>query len=435
MSSEPGVADAVRALLTPHPSLGLPIPAYGGRSLPNVTASVARALDVRPEDGVPLLPPLDEDLDPFAGRRSEGPIVVFLVDALGWSALPAIRSSTGGEPGLEWLRGARPITSVFPTTTTVALTSLSTGESPSRHGVVGHRIYLPTFGAVTEILRMAPSGVREGDAFVGPEWTPDTVSGVPTAFRRGLPATALTRERFEHSAFTRMVYDGASFVGYNTASEFAHQLTALLDRSEPPPVIYAYWDDLDTVQHLRGPLPEFAEFELGQIDRILAAVARRLPSSRLRQTTLLLTSDHGQVATTPAAEVALDREPAIRDRLTRPPCGDRRAGFLAARPGELDALARAVAERFPAGTRVIGMSEAVSGGLFGGPPYHPELAARLGDLLVLPPPPAGLTYRLPGQPLRTRHLAGAHGGIDPEELLVPLVTGSLSDLFGRPADR
>jgi hypothetical protein len=52
----------------------------------------------------------------------------------------------------------------------------------------------------------------------------------------------------------------------------------------------------------------------------------------------------------------------------------------------------------------------------------------LGDLLVLVPSPAGLTYLPPGAALPSRYLLGAHGGLEPDELIVPLVAGFLSDI-------
>lgn len=415
-------------LLRPQGSLGLPVPDYlAGRTLPNVTASVVRALDAEISGAPALLPPLARDLDPFEGRRAEGPVVVFLLDALGWNATRAGGRPAGALPS-AWSARANPIASVFPTTTTVALTSLSTGESPGRHGIVGHRVYLPEYGGVVEILRMTPAGVGPSDTLVGSEWTPLHVSGVANVFRRGLPAVALSRDRFEGTGFTRMLYDGSEFVAYSTAADFAHQLAELLGRARPPSAIYAYWDELDTVQHLRGPRPEFAAFEAGQVARILTAAAARLDPGRARRTTVILSSDHGQVPAERSQEVAIDREPSIASHLLYPPTGDRRAGFLRARPGELEALEQALRERLPEGSRVVPMAEAIDAGLFGPPPYHLQLAERLGDLLVLVPPPAALTYRAPGSTPRPRYLVGAHGGLHPDELLVPLVAGSLAEL-------
>jgi len=423
---------ALASLLAPHPKLGVPVPAYEARSLPNVTHSVARALGREVSGDPPILPPLADDLDPFEGRRAEGPIVVLLVDGLGWSALTEPTSSLEDGIPAAWSERLRPITTVFPTTTTVALTSLSTAEPPSRHGVVGHRMFLPSYGVVAELLRMSPIGVASPDALVNSEWSPSMVSGVPSVFRRGLPALALSRDRFEGTGFTRMIYDGASFTGFSTAADFAHLLAEALGRADPPDLVFAYWDELDLVQHLRGPRPEFTRFEVAQVHRILAAAARRLDARTAGRTTVVMTSDHGQVPTDPKDEVAIDASPTILPHLLRPPTGDRRAGFFTARPGHLEALTGALEARLPIGHRIVSMPTAISAGLFGPPPYHPELTERLGDLLVLVPSPAGLTYRLPGAPARAHFLAGAHGGLEPAELIVPLLAGSLSDLGGGP---
>lgn len=424
----PDVEREVRSLLAPNPKLGVPVPAYEARSLPNITSSVVRSLGREVAGEPPILPPLADDLDPFEGRRAEGPVVVLLVDGLGFSAL----LNTEGFPSYgvptHWIDRARPITGVFPTTTTAALTSLSTAEPPSRHGVVGYRMFLPSFGVVAEVLRMTPLGVARPDTLVRPDWSPSLVSGTPSIFRRGVPATVLSQEEFEGSGFTRMIYDGASYTGFSTAADFAFLLSEVLGREDPPSLVFAYWSELDTVQHLRGPQPEFTAFEAGQVHRILAAASARLGRSRARRTTVLITSDHGQVPAERTDDVAIDAEPPILSHLLLPPTGDRRAGFFTARPGHLEALRAALEARLPEGRQILSMAAATSCGLFGPPPYHAELPERLGDLLVLVPSPAAVTYRLPGTPARARFLRGAHGGLEAAELIVPLIAGSLADL-------
>ena len=415
-------------LMRPTPGLGLPVPAYDGRSLPNITSSAIRATGQVVTGEPALLPPLAAGLDPFGGRPAPGPVVLFLIDGLGWNAFA--EAARADEPGIPttWTTRARPLTSVFPTTTTVALTSLSTAESPGRHGVVGHRIYLPAYGAVTEILRMSPIGVASGEALAGPGWEPSSISGIPTVFRRGADGLALTRDRYEKEAFTKLIYDGTSFQGYATGADFAHQLAEVLGRPEPPPIVLAYWDELDMVQHLRGPKIEFAGFEVGQVARILAAAARRLDPASARRVTVLVTSDHGQVPADRPSEIAIDRHPEILAHLQHPPVGDRRAAFLAARPGHRESLEEALAHRLPPGHRLVRTESALSAGLLGPPPFHPEIEPRLGDLLALVPSPAGISYRIPGAAPRSRYLEGAHGGLEPAELLVPLIAGPLGEL-------
>jgi hypothetical protein len=424
-----------RRLVEPHPRLGVPVPAYGGRSLPNVTTTVARAAGA--ELGAPSLPALATDLDPFEGRRSEGPVVVLLVDGLGYLALQRHAQGPAAATLPGPARRPRPITSVFLTTTTVALTSLSTAAAPAAHGVVGHRQYLPRFGAVADLLRMSPIGAGSAsDLLVGSTWSPAHISGVPSVFRRGVPGVAVSRERFATSGFTRLLYDGAEYVGYSTLSEFALLLRAVLGRDPPPAVVFAYWDDLDTVHHLQGPSDDAVEFELEQVARLLRFARRGLSPARARATTVLVTADHGHVGVDPEQELKVDRDPALLDLLQRPSSGDRRAGLFSARPGRSEELSAMLRARLPPGSHTISVPEALEAGLFGPPPFHPELKERLGDVIGLPRAPGGIAYTVPGRTGGPSRMLSAHGGLDPEELLVPLLAGSLEEWSPpAPADK
>ena len=413
------------------PRLGIPLPAYGGRSIPNLTVSLAHAVG-RPDRASLPLPGLAPVLDPFHGGRLEGTVVVFLVDGLGWLALHESAARQPGGPASRWVGLSKPLTSVFPTTTTVALTSLSTGAAPGQHGVVGHRVYLPRFDTVAELLRMSPLGVGTAETLVGPDWTPSVVSAVPSLFRRGLPAVAVSRDRYQGSGFTRLLYDGAEFVAYATLGDFASALVDLLSRSEPPPVVFAYWDDLDVTEHLRGPLPGLLDLEVDRVASLLAFVAHHLEPRVVRRSTLILTGDHGQVPMAPDHQLIADQDRGLLDLLAHPPSGDRRATYFSARPGRRSELKEVLEARRPPRSHLLEMPDAVEGGLYGPAPFHPELSSRLGDFLLLMPSPGGVSYTVLGNRPRGRPMKGAHGGLEPDELLVPMVAGSFEEVAAGP---
>lgn len=427
--SDTAFAAEADRLIRPDSRFGVPVPAYEGNSLPNIASTLVKLLGGGSFRSPPPLPALADELDPFHGRRPEGPVVVLLVDGLGWQALLSSAARGPNGPAVRWLSQARPITSVFPTTTTVALTSLSTGASPGQHGVVGHRVYLPHFGTVVEMLRMSPLGVRASETLVGPEWSPQLVSGVPSIFRDGLRGVALSRDRFEGSGFTRLIYDGAEFVPIATSSDLALGLVDVLTRPDPPSLVFAYWDDLDVAMHIRGPHPGLVDMELERVDAVLSFVHRHLPSGLSRSVATIITGDHGQVPMEQDRQLVADRDRTLLSYLSRPPSGDRRATFFSARKGQLSALREALLERLPPGGRLIEIPEAIEGGLFGPPPFHPELSERLGDLLVLMPSPGGVSYTVPGGRSRS-HMRGAHGGLEVDELLVPLIAGTFATLSG-----
>jgi len=434
MSAPPSLgrplSGAEAALLRPDPRLGIPLPAYGGRSLPNVAATVARAVGGDDAGPVPFAASLAPDLDPLEGRRPEGPIVVLLADGLGWFSFDRWTRAARAPSAARWGRLARPITTVFPTTTVPALVSLSSGTAPSQNGVVGYRQFLPGFGVVADLLKMSPVGVPQPETLVGPDWSPALVSGAPSIFRRGAHGVAVSREKFQGSGLTRLLYDGAEYVPYATASDLAHLLVDRIGAEHPPPVIYTYWDELDTVQHWRGPVDRLFGFEAERLAHLLEFVAREVDPARARRTTVLVTADHGQVPLDPARQLRVDLTPEIAREMSRPLAGDRRAGYFSALPGREGALHDALRAALPEGSRLLRMGEALDAGLFGPPPYHPELRARLGELLALVPEPTGLVALPPGaRPSARGEFLGGHGGLSAEELLVPLVRGGLAD-FG-----
>ncbi|HEV2316842.1 MAG TPA: alkaline phosphatase family protein [Thermoplasmata archaeon] len=383
-------------------------------------------------DGPAVAAPLGADLDPTHGRRTEGPIVILLVDSLGWTAFRAATERRGfieRHPGLRaWAEAARPITTVFPSTTTAALTSLSVAAGPATHGIVGHRQYLPRWGLVADMLRMAPMTAPGSDTLIGPGWTRRELTDSPTVFELGVRTAVISRDRFQGTGFTRLLYEGAEYRPYSTASDLAEELTQVLSRDDPPEAVFVYWDELDTVHHVRGPHAHLAELELERLVGLISAAAGRLDPARARATSLWVTGDHGQVAAPESSNVALDRHPELLATLTLPPAGDRRAGFFVPRAGLREEFQRRLAPLLPTGTLFLEMERAIEEGLFGPPPYHPELRLRTGEVLVLPPKPAGMTYAAPGNPVPRRLFAGAHSGLEREELWVPLIAGPLSEL-------
>jgi len=246
-------------------------------------------------------------------------------------------------------------------------------------------------------------------------------------------AVAVSRDDFEGKGFTRMLYDGAAYESYSTGSDLAATVARVLDRASPPPFVVVYWDELDTLEHLLGPYDGAVDLEIDRVVGLFDFAARATGPTVSRRTTVLITADHGVVPIEPRAQVAVESVPEVARHLSRPPTGDRRAGLFTARRGEVEGLASALLESLPPGSKVLPGPEAVRLELFGPPPFHPELLERVGDLVALVPSPAGITYTLPGRARGPRELLGAHGGLEREELLVPLVSGSLADCALGPA--
>ena len=79
-------------------------------------------------------------------------VVVLVLDGLGWRQL---EQRANVAPVLNSLAGG-PISTVAPSTTATALSSIATGLTPAEHGILGYRMLMR--GAVTNMLRWATDG-------------------------------------------------------------------------------------------------------------------------------------------------------------------------------------------------------------------------------------------------------------------------------------
>ncbi|MFM9133790.1 MAG: alkaline phosphatase family protein, partial [Actinomycetota bacterium] len=106
-----------------HPSPVLP--RYGAGSLPDIIPVLCGpAGSARMQSWMP---------DALAGARR---VVMLVIDGLGWNQL---KERTHVAPALAAMSGGA-ITSVAPSTTATALTSITTGLTPGEHGLIGYRM-------------------------------------------------------------------------------------------------------------------------------------------------------------------------------------------------------------------------------------------------------------------------------------------------------
>jgi hypothetical protein len=423
----------VQELGRPWGGLPVPRPRFEGASLVNVAVSLLR--DLGDESPAGPLPPL---LPEYGLTVDDGDAAVLVVvDSFGWNCVEALVSHPEDPVELAvaslLAERAHPLTTVFPTTTAASLVSLSTAAAPGSHGILAYIQYLPQYGCLVNTLRMAPAYSQiPPDLFKGPSFDPQEWVRLPTLFRRLGTGAALTERPLVDSGFTRVLYDGAEIQGHGSLSELSVHLEHCLERqdSQRPRLIMVYWSALDTALHLEGPDPRLMKRELGLIFHALAAAVRPVaPRHRVR---FLVTGDHGHIETPRERCRLVHSDPEWVALLARPPSGEGRASFLRAREGRLLELRSHLSAHLPADWVCLETRRLIHDGFLGPPPHHPELLERFGDLVVLPPRGATLAYRPPG--FRGPELAGllgGHGGLTPEELLVPLVTFSGEELVSR----
>jgi len=395
-------------------------PDYSGRGLLNLAATVLDVLGLRRADDPPPLAGLEARL-----RDGVRNVVVVLADGLGWDQLhrlseqgdvPFIAGLMGGASGAQLLEA----TTVFPSTTTAAITTMNTARTPQEHGNIAYFTWLEEFGAVAQMLRWGPGVNRRGSFFDDPRNDPRAHVKVPSiharARQRGARTYVVEPEIFRAEAMTRMHAAEAEFRGYLLTSTMSVRLGELLDGRPwgvAPGYVYAYWAGVDTSAHWHGPGSREEAAEAAGLD---LALSRTFSRPGRGDTLVVLTADHGHARVDPARLIDLEADAELRAMLRNPLAGEPRCVFIHTdRPAEVK---RHLDERYPRALAVFDRDELVEAGMFGrGDPTL--VRKRVGEICAFVRADRGATIvRVDGQVVLHR---GSHGGMSADEMRIPVI--------------
>ena len=371
--------------------LHLPLPDYGSGSLADVLPAVLHGMGVPGGSDALAL-----DVSPRT--------CVLLVDGLGMSALRADPAAAPFLTSLFDAEGSRAITTVFPSTTPIALTSLGTGLPPGRHGLAGLFIRLPDGQVVNTLAIPSQTDLR-------------ALQPYPTAFERaaaaGVAVTRVGPRAFDGEGLTEAGLRGGAYAGAESVGERVAEAAAAV-RGAARSLTYVYYGELDATGHRRGCRSEAWRHELTHVDRFVEQLAAALPAG----STLLVTSDHGMVDVPADRRVDVSAIPALRHGV-EVVAGEMRGAQVHALPGAADDVLSAWCAVLGEDFWVMSRDEAIDGGLFG-PVVEDRVRPLVGDVLAVARTDAAVVDPrvLPPAVLG---LVGMHGSVTEDELVVPLL--------------
>jgi hypothetical protein len=329
-------------------------------------------------------------LDPLVATQiPEGrTYVLVLFDGLGVAQL----AHEEAEP----LRNSHRTTlqTTFPSTTSVALATVATGLTPSRHGLVAHLTWLEEENRVVNTLKwvdLAGDTVHHDYASVLPR---------PNLWERlrsgGIEPITVQPGAFEGSPLSRLLYRGARFEPTWDDEDLVAATATLA--AEPNRLIFTYFWPVDFAGHVYGlDSPEFSN-AVGLASRIWERILATVPAG----VTVIGTADHGLIEYRDEDKVLI-RQKAFRELRY---AGDPRGVQVWGKTPALEALATATGSVMVDPISLLG------------PEPSPEAEKRTGDSLLLAPP--GKVLLPPGFDKRLRSY---HGGLEPAELEIPLLIG------------
>jgi hypothetical protein len=379
------------------------VPLYGKAALSDLTPSLLAALGL-PGHRNPL------NLAPV------GSACLLLVDGLGWDMVldkpkhaPFLAGLAGGERG-------RSISAGFPSSTAVSIASIGTGKTPGEHGIVGYTMGIPGYDRAMNNLRWSLHGpgphVDLRSIIVPEDLQPD-----PTSFQLaeegGVNAYTVGPREHMASGLTRAALRGAQYRPAFSMGDLAGETIAAL-KAPGRNFVYAYHPDLDMTGHVRGIGSHAWRLQLGLVDQLAQALAERLP----RDSTLVITGDHGMVDVAPEDRIDFDQEPTLQPGV-RLLGGEPRARHVYTREGAQAEVLAAWRERLGDRMWVLEREDAIERGWFG-PTVSDGARARIGDVIAAAQGPVGIVQ--PSVLSVEAMLVGHHGSLTAAEQLVPFLT-------------
>jgi predicted AlkP superfamily pyrophosphatase or phosphodiesterase len=408
--------DSVAAVEAARFGPGFVRPLYESYGFARIPGTVERLLTGQ---GGPALP--EASLGNL-GQRHET-VVLVLIDALGWRFFAPYAAQ---HPFLQRFMAdgvVSRLTTMFPSTTSAHITALHTGLTPGASGVFEWFFYEPGLGRVIAPLLFSFAGDNGRETLAEAGVDPATVFPGATLYQRlaaqGVRASVYQHSSYAHSSFSKTVCAGAKLIPFRTLAEALTLLGQRLQAKPGPHYHVLYIDTMDTLAHSYCPA---APHVAAEIDTVLTTLDRLLHPTLAglgRPALLLLTADHGQIATEPRRTLLLNRmlpaletaTPLGRDGRPLTPGGSSRDLFLYVDAARRDDLAATLGAALAGRAEVYRSEDLIAAGLFG-PEVGPAFLSRVGNLVVLPHPGESVWWDDPRFPVKFK---GSHGGLSPEE--------------------
>ena len=400
-------------------------PAYEGNSILNIPSSICRMFNI-PQIGAPSISA--DYLSSFT-KKSPKRVLLILMDAL---SLTRFQKWVGEKKLPVWEKLIKngqlfPLTSIVPSTTTTAMTTLWSGKAAAQHGVAGYELWLKEYGVVANMITQSPITYKnDGGSLEKAGFDPDNCLPVKTLGthlkENGVQAHAFHHYSIAYSGLSRSYLRDAEMHSFSSAADLWVSLRELISTHLNEKLyLWTYWSGVDGLGHRHGPQNERVEAEfISFSDSFEKFFVNKLSPQEREDTLVILTADHGMVYTAKKTEFDLRYHPEFLDMLHIRPTGESRFTFLFVKPGCKEKVKEYVEKTWPDQFFVRETHEILESGLMGSEDHWPGIEDRTGDLILLARGDAFLWWSDKENPL-----LGRHGGLTPDEMLVPFLISPL----------
>ncbi len=364
-------------------------PDYEGGSLYNLSQSIMQNL------GIQTRHPGIKDI-PLDGKR----LSVVLIDGFGYNA--------GKRAGI--IKEDDPfITSVFPSITTTALITLMSGQMPGEHCVLGGTTFVKKFGTVIDNFRYSPvysSGRDSLKSIMSMKEAYQVENIIERASESGKKCAIISPDFIKNSELTTITNSssGTHFHYYHLWDALDYYRKALEGDFD---FVYLYIPFADKLSHLYGPYSEPNLEALRNIVGSIESIANEY-SNKFR---VVITADHGHVEAGKVYQMGENLQ--VSSSFSIPPFGSTRSIFFSGNGTLLDALKAEMP-----GLQIFDNSRQNFKKLLGSYEGHKKSSF---DYIGVPINTDSYFYPGSLDEGNTTYFKGRHGGLHPDEMMIPLI--------------
>lgn len=367
------------------------------RSILSITSSVARFFGSETP-----YPPLDEVTNALYEKDTKN-VVLLLFDGMGENLLKRHL------PEDSFLRkhDICAISTVFPSTTTAATTSLWTGIAPGEHGWLGWSLYFKEIGRQIDTF-------LSRDSFTGERYHALTPSEAYIPFETIYPSVNAVSETHALFPFPTSATKGAR--DRRTYSGMADLKKIILEctKKEGKQLICAYVLEPDHTMHECGVSHDMTKKAFSSANDVCASLSRLLS----KDTLLIVTADHGLVDV--KENIRINEIPSLMDCLLMPPSIEGRAASLFVKPHKKDEFKNEFLRLYGDDFFLFSHDEVMDMHLLGLFPPHKKTDDFLGDFFACAKGNKSIQFMTPASSAGP-DMIGQHAGLTEDEMLVPLI--------------
>lgn len=393
-------------------------PQYTGYSFYQILPTVAKLLGVDTlGEGLPK-EALCNDTEGYAD------VVLLLLDGFGYHLFEKYAHLECLKE-LERNTHLSKLSTLFPSTTAVHITYMSSGLLPLQTGIYEWFYYEPIVDAIIAPLLYSHGGSHKTESLKDLDVSPQDIYPQKTIYEvfanSGIESYLFYDESIVNSTYSQTLGRKAHRCSFKTINEgYERLLDILTTPATKKRYFFLYCGEIDAAGHRHSTDdPLYKEALEKNIQEVLSFM-KKLPSHR--KIAFIITADHGMVNLDPKKTIYLNKTipelPSYIERspsgVLKAPCGSCRDFFLPIKPEKKEEVKALLEKHLKGKAEVFYTQDLIQAGIFG--PIEPSerFLKRIGNLTVLPYEKEGVFWYEKGH--YEQHFFGVHGGMSPQEV-------------------